>query len=158
MQALTYARIRKVKFTHPVTGEESNNDYGRAARQQYVISLLADKAKKAGVSEVTAIAKRIFDSNAQEKVIGTTFEFDKIIDMIPLAMEFHIDGNAGYPLEKTTKLMSDLSGADCVLPTNLVEDVSALHAFLYDKENYTPTAAVHRISDAIQDRISIYGY
>ncbi|MCD8120562.1 MAG: LCP family protein [Lachnospiraceae bacterium] len=158
VQALTYARIRKTAFTDPETGEVYNNDYGRTKRQQYVISLLAAKAKEASVSELIAIVNRVFSYNTdEEKVIGTTYAFDDIISMIPLALTFTLDGGEGYPDNKTTMVMSDLNGADCVIATDLVSDVSALHEFLYDEENYSPTGAVRNIADTILDRAATYG-
>lgn len=159
LQALTFARIRKTAFTNPVTGEEYNNDYGRVARQQYVISLMVEKAKAAGVNELLAIANRLLgSSNEEEKVIGTTFELDEILDMIPVAIDFELDGSTGYPDEKTTRLMSDLHGADCVIALDLVADVSALHEFLYDEENYSPTATVRNTAAEIISRMETYGY
>lgn len=154
-QATTYCRIRKAAFYDPDTGEKITDDYGRAARQRLVISKLVEKAKEASVTELTNIMQLIFDSNTEDsKIISTSFTFDELLEMLPVALNFEIDGSEGFPMELTTTYIGKVS---YVVPKNLSDNVTLLHQFLFDEEDYVPTDTVVEISDSISLYTGIYG-
>lgn len=155
-QAVTYCRIRKAAFYDPETGEKISDDYGRAARQRLVISQLIEKAQDAGISELINIANLIFESNTEDsQIIGTSFTLDEIIEMIPVVFDFELSGSEGFPAELTT---TSIGGASCVVAMDLEDNVAALHEFLFDDEDYTPSSTVSEISSYISGYTGIYSY
>lgn len=147
IQATTYCRIRKATFYDPDTGEAVSNDFGRAARQRSVIMKLVNKAKKASVSELKEMISTVLDTNTEkEKIISTSFSFEKIVDMLPIIFDFSLSGSDGFPSNLTT---GTISGASYVIPLGLSANVKALHKYLYDEEDYQPTATVEEIDSYI---------
>lgn len=146
LQATTYCRIRKTTFYDEVTGEAITDDFGRTARQRLIISKMVDKAKKAGVKKTLKIAEKVLNpKNEDEKLLTTSFTFDEIMEMIPILLEFNIAGSQGFP---QSHLGADIAGS-VVVPRGLAYNVTQMHKFLFEDQDYEPTNAVNTISEQI---------
>lgn len=143
IQATTYCRIRKATFYDPDTGDAIRDDFGRAARQRSVIMKLVEKAKQAGVAELTEMMNAVLNENSEEqKVIQTSFTLDEMIDMLPIIFNFSLEGSQGFPRKLTTGYINTIS---YVFAKGLERNVSILHEFLYGEEDYEPTSTVQEI-------------
>ena len=148
IQAATYCRIRKATFYDPNTGEAISNDFGRAARQRSVVMKLVEKAKKASVTELQDMVETVMNSDSKKKrIISTSFSFDEIVNLIPVIFDFELEGTTGFPSQLTT---GTIDGASLVIPKGLSANVTELHKFLYDEENYVPTATVQAIDNYVK--------
>lgn len=147
LQATTYCRIRKATFYDPKTGEAVSNDFGRAARQRSVVMKLVDKAKKASISELEEMVSTVMNDNTDKgRVISTSFTFDEIVNLLPVIFDFQLSGSDGFPSQLTT---GTIDGASYVIPKGLAANVSSLHRFLYDEDNYVPTENVQSINNYV---------
>lgn len=59
---------------------------------------------------------------------------------------YNIEYTSGFPFEH---LETDIGELDAVVPVTLAENVSELHAFLFDDTNYQVSQAVKAYSDRI---------
>lgn len=147
IQATTYCRIRKATFYDPETGEEIRDDFGRAARQRLVIMKLVERAKKAGMSQLTEMVATVLNEEAgEDKIISTSMTFDEIVNLIPVVLDFELSGSEGFPSTLTT---GTIDNASYVIPSGLSANVTALHSYLYGEENYVPTDNVISVGDYI---------
>lgn len=148
LQATAYCRIRYTSFFDEA-GNEYRDDLGRTARQRYVLTKLVDKAKAAGSDKLIKIAKMILNSNTEEKTfIKTSMDFDEIMDLIPIAIDFTLSDTTGFPF---TLAMPKIDGESMVVAEGLSYNVEKLHKYLFEKESYTASAEVDKISDYISD-------
>lgn len=136
-QATTYARIRKT----------SGNDFKRSSRQRIVLEAMLNKAKSADVGTLLNICNTVFDD------IATSLTLNEIIELASHVKQYTIGTTSGFPFKMTTK---DISGAgDCVIPIGFKQNVSELHKYLFDTENYEPSNTVETISNTIIDKTGI---
>ena len=148
LQATAYCRIRYVAF-HDEDGSVYNNDMGRTARQRSVIKKIVEKAKSAGLSQVLSVAQTILNYNTEEdKIIGTSMSFDEIMDLIPVMLEFTLGESQGFPFTYDTPTINK---ASMVVAEGLSYNVSKLHEFLFDEEDYVPSDEVMEISDYLEN-------
>ncbi len=153
IQAATYCRIRKATFIDPDTHEKISNDYGRAARQRSVIMKLVEKAKKAGVSELEGMVDEVLNADAEKnRIISTSFDFDSIVNMIPVLFDFELNGSEGFPSKLQT---GTFNGASYVVPQTLATNVKKLHKYLYGEKNYQPTSTVNDASYTITSKTGV---
>lgn len=153
IQAATYCRIRKATFVDPVTHEKISNDFGRAARQRSVIMKLVDKAKKAGVSDLEEMVDEVLNSDSKkDRIISTSFDFDSIVNMIPVLFDFELNGSKGFPSRLQT---GTYNGASYVVPQTLATNVKKLHKYLYGEKNYHPTSTVNDASYTITSQTGV---
>ncbi len=132
VQTVTYARIRK----------NVGDDYGRTKRQRAVIEKLAVKAKQAGLSKVNEIINTIFPQ------IATSVTLKDAIKTAAGAINCEIADTGAYPFDFTDTARAKGLG-DIITPVGVVENVTALHKFLYPDEKYTPSDTLRAISEAI---------
>lgn len=152
LQATAYCRIRYVSF-YDEDGTKYSNDMGRTARQRSVIKKLVEKAKKAGVSQLLQIADSVLNYNTEdEKIIGTSLSFDEVMDLIPTMIDFTLSGSEGFPFTCDTPTINQ---ASMVVAQGLSYNVTKLHEFLFDEENYVPSEQVMEISDYIENYTGI---
>lgn len=152
LQATAYCRIRYTSF-YDEDGTKYSNDMGRTARQRSVIKKVVEKAKNAGLSQVLAVAQSILNYNtAEDKIIGTSLSFDEIMDLIPTMLEFTLTESQGFPFTLDTPT---INGASMVVAEGLSYNVSKLHEFLFDEEDYVPSDQVMEISDYLENYTGI---
>ena len=153
VQAATYCRIRKATFIDPETGERISNDFGRAARQRSVIKKLVESAKKAGVGQLEDMVDEVLNSDSKkDRIISTSFDFDSIVNLIPVLFDFELNGSEGFPSRLQT---GTYNGASYVVPQTLATNVKTLHKYLYGEKNYQPTATVNDASFSITSRTGV---
>lgn len=138
-QAVAYARIRKV----------GNNDFERTQRQRAVISAMIKKAKDSNLSTINQVINEVFPQ------IATNMSNKELISLAADIFDYELAENTGFPLAHTTPTLG--SKGSVVVPANLISNVKYLHEFLYpDDTEYTPSAEVQRISDAISSETGVY--
>lgn len=147
-QATAYCRIRDAVFTD-ADGNEYHYDFGRTARQRYVMQELVTKAKGSGISSLLSLAKQVLNMNTEEKTfIKTSLGYDEIMDLIPVVIDYNIEANSGFPFTLQTP---NINGADLVVAEGLACNVTALHEFLFDDADYQPTEGVIAIDRYLID-------
>lgn len=146
LQTTAYCRIRAVAF-HQADGTELNNDYGRTARQRFVLEQILKSTKSAGVSELLKAAKTLFSQNSgEEKFISSSMSFDEVLQLLPAALESNIVGNQGFPMEyKPIKM----DGSDCLAVQGLAYNAGKLHEYLFGNTNYQPSTQLQEINDKL---------
>ena len=137
IQALAYCRIR---YT-------AGSDYKRTERQRAVLTQIFDSAKNQGVPKLLQIADTLLQD------VSTSFSSAELISLATTAAGCSLGETTGFPFDLQA---ANIAAGDCVVPVNLANNVSRLHAFLYGTEGYTPSSTVQQISDEIAYTTGIY--
>ncbi|MBR3811995.1 MAG: LCP family protein [Agathobacter sp.] len=137
VQATSYARIR---YT-------AGNDFKRSSRQRIVLEAMLTEAKKADIGTLLKICNSCFDD------ISTSLSLDEIIGLVKHVKEYKIAATTGFPFTMTTKQLS--GSGDTVVPIDMNGNVSKLHEFLFDVEDYQPSKTVQVIHDAIIQKTGV---
>lgn len=132
LQATAYCRIRYI-----------GNDFARTQRQRTVISQMMAQAKNANIPTLTRIAEDTFPN------VATSFDLNLIISTVSDIGSYEIVATQGFPFDEFRGGGTIGGKGSCVVPTNLVDNVSKLHEFLFGVENYQPSATVQECSDRI---------
>lgn len=130
VQATAYARIR---YT-------AGGDWKRTERQREVLNLVFQKAKKMSIGELTSLANTVLGK------VSTNLSKTEILYLISQAAGYDIEETKGWPFE-----VADYQPADVWygVPKNLELQVTQLHQFLFDREEYVPSESVKTISNAM---------
>ncbi len=137
IQALAYCRIR---YT-------AGYDFKRTERQRDVLTQIFQKAKQQGVTKMVQIMDALLPQ------ISTSFSTTEMVSLASAMPDYTLGESTGFPFEETT---ANISAGDCVVPINLAQNVSELHAFLFGQEGYNPSDTVRGISDQISSDTGIY--
>lgn len=140
VQATSFCRIRQT----------SGDDYKRTERQREILTLLVNKAKRAGIPTMVKIVDEVFPRAM------SNFTSADLVARAADAMSYEIGETSGFPYNKTSMDLGKGYG-DCVIPVDLEEDVRELHRFLFDEEDYYPSPTVIKISDKIQQDTGVTG-
>ena len=133
LQATGYCRVR---YT-------AGDDFKRAERQREVLSAIADQAKKASLSQLTATANSVFEETY------TSLDLSEITEMLGDVGKYYISEKAGFPQETNRATGTIGSKGSCVIPVSLEENVKWLHQFLFDDYDYEPSSTVKECSAKI---------
>lgn len=136
VQAVAYSRLRLM-----------DTDFNRTERQRKVVSLALEKAKQADIKTLSALTGVVLSE------ISTSIGAEDVIPLMKNANRYYLGQSGGFPFAKTT---ADVGKLDCVIPMTLESNVIFLHQFLFDQENYQPSASVKKISGIISERTGIY--
>ena len=131
VQACAYARIR---YT-------AGDDYKRAERQRTVLAAMVDKAQKSDLKTINSLIDEVFGD------IKTSFTNTDLIALAAQVFNYSFGETAGFPYEKNTITLG--SKGSVVVPCDLASNVTQLHVFLYDDQDYTPTETVKSNSEKI---------
>ena len=142
LQAVAYCRIRYCAYYYP-DGSKAVDDMGRTARQRHIMSLMIDKAKKVGVSNVLDIAEAVFSS--EENIIKTSIPYDDMLDMISVFIDFELGETKGFPFTYDFPESYLTNYESALVPGGLVYNVGRLHEFLYGDKEYKPSKSVMEI-------------
>lgn len=137
VQAVAYARLRLM-----------DSDYNRTERQRKVVSLLMDKIRAADT------AKRIELVTSVLPETKTSMGVDDLLAYAKDIKKYHIAESSGFPFERDTAWVEK---KDCVVPVTLESNVVSLHQFLYQQENYQPSASVKEVSAYIVKQTGMKG-
>lgn len=136
VQAVAYSRLRLM-----------DTDFNRTERQRKVVSLAMEKAKEADFKTLRTIVGTVIPE------ISTSIGVEDVIPLAKNVKRYHLGQTGGFPFAKTTTIVRKL---DCVIPMTLESNVVLLHQFLFDAENFQPSASVKSISAQISERTGIY--
>jgi len=132
VQATAYCRIRYTQ----------GNDFKRTERQRTVLSKIIEKTKSANILTVNKIVDDVFPQ------ISTSLTSAQILSMAVHAGKYTISETQGFPYDVDPSWI-DASGANCVVPIGLSQNVARLHAFLFPDQNYTLSDEVKAINDEL---------
>lgn len=126
-QATSYARIRKL----------AGDDYMRTARQRIVLQAMLEKAQKADIGTLNKVCNDVVDD------ISTTLTLKQMLILAKDVGAYKMVETTGFPFELTT---ASLDSGDTVVPVELENNVSELHQWLFNDEDYSPSQTVQSIS------------
>ncbi len=132
VQATSYCRIR---YT-------AGDDFKRAQRQREIISKMVEKAKQSDILTINKIIDSVLDD------ISTNFTAGEMISLASQLMNYELADTTGFPFQLTTANLGGSKGS-VVIPCDLVTNVTALHKYLFNDYNYTPSNTVTSLSEAI---------
>ena len=132
VQAVAYCRLRLM-----------DSDFKRTERQQKVLKLVLEKAKKADMATLNNLMVTILPQTA------TSIETDDLFAVMKNILKLHITETHGFPSEYVCEKSG---GADYVFPNDLERNVKELHEFLYNTEDYNPSRYVLQTSEAIEEK------
>ena len=134
LQATAYCRIRYTL----------GDDFKRAERQREVLMATLEEAKKASPATLTDIAGKVFDSTL------TSFDLADIITMLVDVRKYQVVGDGGFPTASLRTTGTIGSKGSCIVPLDLEQNVIWLHGFLFENEEYTPSAELRSFSEKIE--------
>ncbi len=151
LQATAYCRIRYTEFTDD-DGTVYHNDYGRTARQRYVMRTILAKAKQVGASDLIKVADTLIKKNNTngEKILSTNIKWDKLVDLLTVAVDCNLESTFGFPYDVYTP-EKGYNYYGYVIPVGLTQNVVRLHKDLFPDKSYTPSKTVKKISQYIID-------
>lgn len=132
LQATAYCRIRYV----------GNGDFERTQRQRTVLAQIAKKAITLNPAKLNSIAKAVSGN------IKTSLDMSEILGLLADAPSYTISESAGFPFEESVTT-GRVGSASVVIPVDLNKNVSTLHKFLFNNENYEPSEDVKKCSEKI---------
>ncbi len=138
IQALAYCRIRYTEGW----------DYKRTERQRTIMNLCWQKAQQQGVTAMLALANNVLPN------ISTSMSNLEILSLVSGMTGYTIGEQTGFPFDVSTADLAD--AGDVVVPVTLASNVTQLHAFLFNEENYTPSDTVQEISAVISANTGLY--
>lgn len=151
LQATAYCRIRYAAI-YMEDGTSYNNDFGRTTRQRVVLTQLIQKAKAVGADNVIDLCDEIFQS--ENDIFKTSLEYEEVIDLLPVLLEFSLDSTTGYPFTYDADVT--INSASCIAVAGHEYNVKKLHEYLFGDYNYTPSAMVTQIDLTLKDLTNVY--
>lgn len=130
VQATAYSRIRST----------DEGDITRTWRQRTVISKMIEAAKSAGISKLLDCINVVVDD------VASSFTEKEIIDMAKSCFDYKLSTTTGFPFTIASPTMD---GVSYIVACDLATNATALHRFLFDDNNYTPSVTVQNISDNV---------
>lgn len=131
VQTTAYARIRNT----------AGNDYKRTERQRTVIAKLVEKVQQSDLKTVNSMIDTMFED------IETSFTNAELISLAAKVFDYQLTGSVGFPF--AVKEVELGSKGLVVAPDTLESNVIELHKFLYNNEEYIPSATVKANSQKI---------
>lgn len=130
IQALSYARIRAI-----------GSDFQRTERQRTVVNAMLAKAKTADVGTLLAMLDEISEK------ISTSMSYGEMASLAKDVMSYSIGETTGFPYYHKGQTVGRCG--DCLVPADLLNNVSKLHGFLFQNESYVPSSQLKTISDYV---------
>ena len=135
VQAVAYGRLRLM-----------DSDYARTERQRIVIQKAFEKAKKADLATLNSLVGNM------SAMCATNIDIGDILPMAKNISKYHLGDSMGFPAARGEQRMKIGSNSlSCVIPQTLVSNVTSLHSFLFNEEDYTPSSTVQTIGKKIAD-------
>lgn len=133
IQATAYGRLRYI-----------DSDYARTERQREVLMELFNKVKNCSVGQLKRLVELL-----SPKVL-TSLSNGEILELALDVADYEIVDQAGFPFEKEG---GKIGGIWYVIPNNLELSVKHLHMYLFEDEEYEPSAKVKSISAALDKKM-----
>ena len=136
IQAVSYARIR---YT-------AGNDMKRTQRQRVVINKIIDKVRNNTMSSLKPIVNDVIPN------CRTSIPVIDILSYLANIQDYEIEKTSGFPFIHIEKYCSpNGTRIDPVVPVTLEQNVTELHKFLFNEEDYTPNKIIQAISSGIEE-------
>lgn len=132
LQATAYSRIRYV-----------GGDGARTERQRTVLTQMAKKAMKLKPATIDEITNAVFSE------IATSLSMQKILSLLADIASYDIGETSGFPFADHVKMNGRVGSQSVVVPIDLTKNVTLLHEFLFDEQDYTPSETVKECSKRI---------
>ena len=146
-QATMFCRLRKIPFHSPVDGITYTDDYGRTARQRYVMMSLVSQIREMGMLKLMSASNKLFEANAgEEKFLQSSMDVKELMKWFGLGSSLEITGSGSFPVADHL-YTAMLDSGDSVVADTLEENVTLLHEFLYDEKGYEPGTDLLRIAE-----------
>ncbi len=134
-QATAYARIRSTGM----------GDITRTERQREVIASMVAQAKSSDLKTLNKVMDEMFLQ------IGTSITKADMFSLASAIFSYKLGDTCGFPY---AYVPSDIKGS-VLVPADLESNVVLLHEFLFEDENYVPSATVKRISAEISSQTGV---
>lgn len=138
VQATSYCRIRYTK----------GDDFKRTERQREVLETIANKAKTMSVTKLDEIIRAVFP------MCATDMSVEQLLSIAKDGLSYNIVDTSGFPFDVKTGSVG--SAGSCVIPVDMEKNVSQLHKYLFNVDNYQPSVNVSKISDRIKNDTGVY--
>lgn len=133
VQAVSYCRVR---YT-------SGGDFKRTERQRTVLMKMVEKVQSASLSQLNDLINAVFPK------VSTSFTLKEILSMASGVADYQLTGTCGYPFTKYSGNYG--SKGNMIIPCTVESNVRILHAYLFETEEYTPSATLTSLSQTIVD-------
>lgn len=140
MQATAYCRIRYTK----------GDDFRRAQRQRDVLGAMMIKAQGTSLATLNNLVTAVLPS------VATSLNVSEILSVLGTVADYDMVASEGLPFEDERKLVRIGSTGECIIPSELDENVIRLHELLFKDKSYTPSKEVVNISNEIVERTKEY--
>ncbi len=132
LQATAYSRIRYV-----------GGDGARTERQRTVLTQMAKKAMQLKPATINEIANAVFSE------IATSLSIQEILSLLADIASYDIGETSGFPFAEHVKMNGRVGSQSVVVPIDLTKNVTLLHEFLFDEQDYVPSETVKECSQRI---------
>lgn len=132
LQATAYCRVRQV-----------GDDFMRAQRQRDVLTAIMEKAKKASPATLNKILDEVLP------YVSTSLDVDEMVAVLGEVGKYNIVAKDGFPFEEYRATGNLGSKGSCVIPVDLKANVTKLHSFLFESEEYVMSEQVQEYSQKI---------
>ena len=136
VEATAYCRLR---YT-------AGGDFKRAERQRTVMSQMVNKIKNMSATQALKLAT---DDNVL-KEISTSLSPSDIAVLAKSMRDYQLGATTGFPFDKAG-FDGGQSKGYLLVPCTLESNVSKLHFFFFNRENYVPSEYVKKVSRDIID-------
>ncbi len=124
VQATAYARVRST----------DQGDITRTMRQREVLNAMVGKLKKADMGTIDKLIEGTLP------YMETSLSEDDFIALVKAAKDYKLVSAVGFPFEY--EYLEDESRGSSLAPKNLLQNVTALHNFMFGTVAYEPTDVV----------------
>ena len=153
-QATAYCRIRYTNFISPEDGTTYSGDWGRTARQRYVLTTLLSQLKTTGATTLVSAAKTVCAENTgDDQFIISSMSLGQLTSLAGMCYIGDIDESSSFPVSGEYYSMS-LSVGDSVIPDTLEENAALLHEFLYNDEDYSVSSELSQIASSTRSTLN----
>lgn len=125
--------------------DDTFNSYTRSDAIM-IISINNDTGAVRIVSLYRDTYLNIIQNDEDKTFMKTSLEYDEIMDLVPVIIDYNIEASSGFPFTLQTV---NLDGADLVVAEGMACNVSALHSFLFNDKDYQPSKTVDEIDSYI---------
>ncbi len=140
MQATAYCRIR---YT-------AGSDFMRTQRQRNVLIAVLEKAKTKSLVEINNAINAVLPS------VSTSFSSGEILELATALPLYRVVDNTGMPFQKYRANAFVSNKGSCVIPYDLEANVTELHRFLFDVQDYEPSDMVKQYNEEIRRQTEGY--
>lgn len=137
VQATAYARVRST----------DQGDITRTMRQREVLEAMVGKLKKADMGTIDKLIEGTFP------YMETSLSEDDFITLVKAVKDYKFVSAVGFPFE--FEYCEDESRGSSLAPKNLIQNVVALHNYLFGTVAYEPTDAVKENDSKISKETGI---